>query len=133
MTVTQLSVFVGICSISLAYEVILGIVRTTDYYEAHYHRSHNGHSVSSGIEAVMAGKLKSLLGAIAIALLCLVATTHNPMETTAGISAIVCLALTIWFAQKSLQHKLECRKLKNQAKLQSGFHVNGKVSQNTSP
>ena len=30
----------------------------------------------------------------------------------AGISAIVCLALTIWFAQKSLQHKLECRKLK---------------------
>ena len=38
MTVTQLSVFVGICSVILAYEVILGIVRTTDYYEAHYHR-----------------------------------------------------------------------------------------------
>jgi hypothetical protein len=54
MTVTQLSVFVGICSISLAYEVILGIVRTTDYYEAHYHSriSIRDNNIAAGAEAI---------------------------------------------------------------------------------
>jgi cytidyltransferase-like protein len=119
MTVTQLSVFVGICSVILAYEVILGIVRTTDYYEAHYHRHHHGNMTSSGVAASMAGKLKEKLIAISEALLCLAAVRNNPMDTTAGMVAMVTLSLSIWFAHKSLKHKLEMRKV-NKTRLTNG-------------
>ncbi|KAH3770174.1 uncharacterized protein LOC127844441 isoform X2 [Dreissena polymorpha] len=114
MTTQQCWMFVSACTVIIAYEFVLGVVRVQDYFQAFYSRKYESKTTEStpNVAAVMEGKLKEKLESMGIAFLCMAQTSTNPCTSTSGITGIVCLLLSIRLAHASLEHKLKPRRSK---------------------
>jgi len=85
-------------------EIVLGIVRTQDYF----HTKYSGNNKPRNLSASMEGKLKEKLESLGLAFLCV----SHPMifHSTIGPVGIGCIYLSVLLAMLSLNHKLSGRK-----------------------
>ncbi|XP_074656668.1 uncharacterized protein LOC141909887 isoform X2 [Tubulanus polymorphus] len=118
----------------MLYEIAIAVIRIQDYFLAtflrDYKRSLNRRTVSPDLtSAVMVGKLKEKLESMSIACLCLSQMNSSPVHSVAGISAIVCLVLSVYFAHRSLQHKITVRRtIKQQQQRNSSYKPNIQIN-----
>ncbi|KAK3725567.1 hypothetical protein RRG08_042986 [Elysia crispata] len=112
MSAAQICLYIGACSIIIAYEFALGIVRVQDFFRAYYYREFkktDEMSTKTSTAAVMEGKLKEKLESMGIAALCVAQSNIVPLESVSGILGVSCLLLSVRLAHSSLMSKLEAR------------------------
>eukprot|EP00392_Amoebophrya_sp_AT5.2_P012666 g12773.t1 len=90
------------CFVLILLELAIAWVRTRDYFQAVYDTSS---SKQGALRAVSEGKLKQKMESCGVAVLCLVSPNAAAFPVTCT-SGIVLLTVGIYFAYKSLEHKL---------------------------
>ncbi|XP_059173639.1 uncharacterized protein LOC131954125 [Physella acuta] len=112
MSPGQIALYITACSVIIAYEFTLGIVRVQDFFRAYYFREFkkvDTISNKTSTAAVMEGKLKEKLESLGIAALCVAQSNTNSMTSISGIVGVTCLLLSVRLAHSSLTNKLTAR------------------------
>ena len=137
---TRTFLFLAICYGVVAYETVIGVVRVQDFFYAKFKKEFNLEDESKPeanpaaiVAASMEGKLKEKLESTGIAFLCVSISKLNqdPINNAYGTVGLVCLALTLRMAHKSLALKLENRKTVSTSVADSSKEVKSPAAKET--